>query len=391
MSDFSAENNTFEPNKENQYSSENKTEKFFCKNPFTCCEVIKSGEIYSCCSFHIKTCLGNFFEKNFEEIWNSEDAINIRKSILDQSYSYCNTDRCPSFNVPEQQLSIEEYNIAIKSNGYMEKGPNHVTFTYDRECNVACIFCRDEVTRHTDEELEFYSTLFEKKFLPMLKDTKTVTINAHGDAFASRHSRYAIKRIHETYPDIKFEIFTNGILFNEYSLKELGIEKNICSIKISVHATTKKTYSKIIKNGELYWDSLMKNLNFASSLRKKYGIDFHLLFVVTSLNYKEMPDFVKMAGQLDAIPTFSEYIESQNCRKQDHSEYIIANKFHRDYKKLIKVLNHPNMFYSTASQIIGISPLLLKIQAEKKSFKQMLNEQIKYIQNIFATILPYFD
>ena len=182
----------------------------------------------------------------------------------------------------------------------------------------------------------------------MLKNTKIVTMSAHGDAFGSRHSRYLIKRIHEVYPDIKFDLFTNGILLNQQNIADLGIEKNIHAVKVSLHAARKDTYVKMVRNGHLYFDTVRNNLKYVSELKKLYNFDFYLFFVVTSFNYQD-------------FPTFSEYRDEQLQSFCKHPDFVITNPKHKNYKKLIKILNDP-VFEKNS---FGMSPALKEIRAKK--------------------------
>lgn len=330
---------------------------FICSNPFERAEIDGFGDIYNCCKFHLPIKMGNIYENSFEEIWNSESAQKIRQNVLNGDYSMCNKDCCCrliNFENPEEMTTIPEV--------VMQKGPKHVSFCYDKECNIACTICRDEIWRNTDEELKVLNDKIQTLFLPMLKDTELVTINAHGDAFGSRHSRLLIKEIKKAYPNIKFEIFTNGILCNEYNLKDLNIIENIKSIQISIHSCTKEIYSKIVRNGELYFDSLMKNLKYISELKKQYGFEFMLFFVTTAENYTDIAGFVELATNLGAKPAIWEYRDEQLQSENKHPERVIVDKNHPLHKNLVEVLNRPIM---KTAPFVGLSPLLRQIQNEK--------------------------
>lgn len=331
---------------------------FYCKQPFTRAEIDKFGDVYNCCRFHLPIKLGNIYENTFEEIWNSKNAIKIREHILRGDYSLCNQDACSHLLNKNNNQDIHTENLKP----LMEKGPKHVSFCHDKECNIACIICRDEIWRNTDTELQNLNDRIETMFLPMLKDTEIVTISAHGDPFGSRHSRLLIKKIRENYPDIKFEIFTNGTLFTPENIKDLGIENNFYNIQISIHSASKETYSKMVRNGELYFDKLMTNLDYASELSQKYHFDFYLYFVVTSLNYKDIPAFIELGTKLKAKPTMWEYRDEQLQSENKHPEYVITNKNHPEYKNLIDVLNNPILY---SAPWVGLSPILKQIQSEK--------------------------
>ncbi|MBQ2645028.1 radical SAM protein, partial [bacterium] len=290
----------------------------------------------------------------------SEIAIKIRQNVLNNDYSLCNLNAC-NHKKSDKIMLTDSLKQIFKP--VMDKGPEVVTFNYDRECNIACVICRDEVYRYKDEELKYLNEQIETLFLPLLKSAKIVKINSHGDAFGSRHSRLLIKRVHETYPNIKFEIFTNGILANKKNIEALNIHNNIDNIQISIHSATKETYSKIVRNGELYFDKLMENLKYISELKKQLNIYFHLFFVVTALNYQDIPKFVTLATELNALPKMWEYRDEQLASAIRHPEYCITDANHPEHEKLIEILNDPVVLQS---QILDLSPILLEIQRKGK-------------------------
>ncbi len=254
----------------------------------------------------------------------------------------------------------------------MKEAPKRIKFCYDRECNIACVICRDKVNRLTDEELNKWNDKIESFFLPMIKDSEVLTVNAAGEAFASRHSRKLIKTAAEKYPHIKFEFLTNGILCNEQTFKDLNIKpERIHTIRISMHAATKRTYSKMVKDGNLYYDKLIENLAYLSELRNKYNFLFYLNFVVTSLNYQDMPKFAALAKKYNAVPFFWEYRKPSGTPIED---FFICRPEHKEHKKLIKVLKHPDMYIFKDS----LYPQLKKLQEENPTYSILEKFQIKF-------------
>lgn len=333
--------------------------KNICNHPFAKVEIDKFGDIYCCCKFHLPVKFGNIYQNSFEEVWNSETAQKIRANVINEDYSLCNKNACPYLRLKnfDKRFDREEEDISL----VMKKYPKHVSFCHDKECNIACIICRDSIWRNTEEELKTMNEQIETKFLPMLKDAEYVTISANGDPIASRHSRLLIKRIHEVYPNIKFEIFSNGTLLNENNLRELGITNSLYNVKMSIHSAHKETYAKIIRNGELYYDKLIQNIHYLSELRKKYDFGITLLFVTTSLNYQDIPDFIRFAENLNADWYISEYSDEQLQSCQKHPEWVIINKNHPEHQKLIEVL-HDKVFTETHNN--NLSEVLKQIQRE---------------------------
>ena len=254
----------------------------------------------------------------------------------------------------------------------MRSKPKRIKFSYDYECNVACVICRDKVNRLSEEELKKWDEKIETFFIPMLKDVEVLSLNAAGEVFASRHSRKLIKRVSEKYPKIKYEFLTNGIYCNEQTFKELNIGlRQLHTIRISMHAATKETYSRMVKDGNLYYDKLIENLKYLSRLKRRKNFVFHLNFVVTSLNYRDMPKFVEMAHKYGAVPIFWEYRKTVDHKA--NSEFYIFEEGHEEYPNLLKVLKHPQMYKYKDS----LYPKLKRLQEDDP--KYTIKERIDYM------------
>ncbi len=349
----------------------------FCTLPFEELEIHIDGNVYTCCpSWNNYYSIGNINNQNLEEIWNSEKARELREKVLNNDYSLCNKERCFSLGEGKQANFKKHYDINYSP--VMTDLPKKIKLCYDYECNLACIICRDKVNKLKDEELEFLNNKINTFFLPLFKNVDILTINTAGDAFGSRHSRKLIKEAAQKYPDLKFDFTTNGILCNKVILNKLNITPNkIDTIRVSVHAATKKTYGKMIKNGEKLYDTLMNNLNYLSQLKGNNNFNFILNFVVTSVNYKDMPKFVKLAQKLNAFPVFWEYKQDLCTNTQYKQELEITNPNHKEHKKLIKILHHPNMYIYKNS----LYPILKNLQDTelnnpiKEFFKKLLSAQ----------------
>src|SRR3989304_7631169 len=75
-----------------------KNKQLFCSKPFKWFEVFRwnqTAEVYLCCAGWLDTSIGRLQYQTIEEIWNGEKAQEIRRSILDGSFKYCNRSLCP--------------------------------------------------------------------------------------------------------------------------------------------------------------------------------------------------------------------------------------------------------------------------------------------------------
>ena len=362
-----------------------------CKAPFFYIEVFGDGNVYNCCPSYIKFPIGNFYKNSIEEIWNSQQAKAIRKQILKNNYSCCRTELCGNNSNPAlKELEYIDTNIELKEEMPL---PKFVKFCHDFECNVHCITCRKNIMCQSKENLEKLNSEIDTYYLPLLKNAETVCMNGSGDCLASRHGRILLKRIAEEYPKIKFDLHTNGLLCNEKLLKELNILDILSVVEISLHASTKETYDKIVLGSD--WDKVIKNIEWLAELKKQGKLDDLLLFfVVDNINYKEMPDFVKLAEKYGAQAYFWTYRNWGVQNEKEAREMSIFDKRHRDYNELVKVL-HNDIFNSKNCHL---NPMLLEIsksneikrtKKEEKESKKWHNVKIKSKKCLKYRLLKY--
>ncbi len=310
---------------------------FICGQGFKVVELKENGDITPCCPVWTNFySFGNVFESNIENIMNSDKAKKFRKSIINKTYEFCNTERC----VGKHAISEIELKNICKEDGTALKFPETFSFGHDRCCNLLCIFCRDHNWMNTNEEVNKLNSLIDSHFLPMLKDAKNVKMLASGELFASTHGRKLAKRITEEFPNIKFDIVSNGILFDEKNCKELGILDKLARVTISVHAGTEKTYNKLIRQGN--YKRLWENINWLASLKKQNKIEnLELVFTITHLNFKEMKIFAKKAKALDLEFKFFEYRKEEGEFSKNYNKTAVWLPQNKYYKKFIKIISDP--------------------------------------------------
>ena len=304
-----------------------------CRIPFECMEIQEFENVVSCCPEFLKyqTSSGNIAKQNFDEIWNGQIYTDLRKRLLNGDFSMCNRDICCMYNPCSPEDIPSDY----------EQGPKEIKISYDFECNYNCITCRDVVKTNTPEEMQLYDEVFIPKILQFAKNVQFVTISLSGDALYSRHAKNLIKSLVNKYPDIKFNIHTNGFLLNEQFLNELNITNNINEAAISVNTTNRETYKKIFRTDG--FDIVMNNVSLMSEWKKRGKINkLTLNFVVHLMNYKEMPEFVNLVKKLDAMALFTTY--RPWTRAEYHKRYdevAVFEPTNKHYKELVKILHNP--------------------------------------------------
>lgn len=311
----------------------------FCKAPFSSIEISALGEIYLCCPATLNISIGNIYKSPFEEIWYSDKAKQIRREILKNNYQYCNLKICdPINNIMQKKFSkFDNFIVNFAEN---PPYPLYVKYCHDLHCNIKCITCRDEfIINNTQQTIELDTKI--EKLLTCLKNCKIVSMNGTGEALASKHGHHLIKAINKNFPHIYFEFHTNGVLCNKKLLEKLGILDKVISVNISMHASTKKTYEKIMLGSN--YSKVLENLKFLAELKKAGQLKaLDLYFVVHKINYKEMKDFVNFAQKYSADVYFWEYRKWANkWGEENYNKVAIYEKSHYLYNDFAKILQDP--------------------------------------------------
>ncbi len=316
-----------------------------CHYPYTSIQINEKGDVHPCCHPWCSSfSFGNLLRQPFSEIWNGERAKEFRKQFQDDNYKYCRLDTC--INAPDRKF---------KTDLIAENYPEVIALSYDRICNVECIFCRN---CNIKQDLTEFDKTIDNWLPEVFKNAQRVSLSGVGEALASLHTRKLMSKIAKLYPKIKFDILTNGLLMDKKNIEELGIINNLGVIRFSFHATTKKTYDKLVKKGN--FDRVMENIKYISDLKEQRKVDqLEFRFVINSINYKEMVDFTYLAKKMNANITFLNLLENEDS-KELFEKLNILNPKHKEYNNLLKILQNPVFredFISINNELLQTKPM----------------------------------
>jgi hypothetical protein len=261
-------------------------------------------QVYVCCPSWCPTSIRE--DRDDGDIsWYTPASVDIRKSVLDGTYSHCNHQVCPSLNrllntddVPVNFIPIDEFKEIHKINTLddvenMETYPEHVLFGFDRSCNFKCPSCRKDLVPNDDEESNDYKEkmktleIIETKFS---SNIKSILITGSGDPFYSKiYRNYLLNFDSSKYPKLEqINLITNGKLLTKKMWNSMKAKKHVKNIEVSIDAGTEYTYENVTRlNGK--WDILIENLKFISTLKTLNSVTCS--FVVSEKNFLEMNIF----------------------------------------------------------------------------------------------------
>lgn len=330
--------------------------KLICTTPFRYTDVFDDKQ-FLCCPGWLDVDISD--GKSIRENFNSKKSQEIRKSILDGSYKYCDENQCPHLSaltqdkldkrfVPKNDSTIKDFNLISEIES--------VGFSFDRSCNLQCPSCRVDLINYLGKERKSVDIKLEELDNEISKTVKRMYITGTADPFYSKSFRqFLINFQPSNYPMMEsIHIHTNGILWTEQLWNRMdGIHPFVKSCEISIDAASKNTYEKEVRIGG-DWEVLMKQLKFIVNIPTINHFSFS--FVVQDKNYKEMYDFYKLITDLTdginkSISIFFTHIVNWGTYTEE--EFLIrdvankSNELHSDFLlELQKIHNQKNVSHN---------------------------------------------
>lgn len=360
----------------------------FCSKPFEWFEVTQSNNrfrVYMCCPSWLDTPVGSLQYQSVEEIWNGEKAQEIRRSILDGSFKYCNSSRCAFLqtvsgpvmkNVDVKDEDLKE--VIEKKLTILPYGPKKIICTYDQSCNLSCPSCRTEIIIETGSKEQILK-IQDKIQNEGLKDAELLYITGSGDPFGSPFFRKWLQTMKkEDMPNLKdIRLHTNAMLWTPKIWDTISkeIQKLITSAEISIDAATSKTYSVNRRGGR--FEKLLKNLEFISTLRKSGPLkSVTISMVVQENNFMEMPDFVCLGKRFGFdIVYFSQLVNWGTFSEREFKNRAIHFTNHPRHSDFVDLLQ--NEIFDDPVVHLG------NLTETRNSGKRRSRNSIKWLKDAF--------
>lgn len=328
-------------------------ERLFCSKPFEWFEVTQlngRGGVYLCCPSWLDTSIGNLRHESVAAIWNSPAAQELRSSVLDGSFRYCNGVRCPYLQTrsgpvkPVDEVTDEGLKAVIQHGlTVLPYGPKKIICTYDQSCNLSCPSCRTKLIverEHAQEILSIQHKLQDEA----LPEAEFLLAAGSGDPFGSPYFRRWLQgmRLQDMPKLQRIHLHTNGQLWTPKMWGSLAedVRRLIKSAEISIDAGTAETYAVNRRGGD--FGKLLKNLEFISRLRQEGPLTFvKISMVVQANNFEEMPAFVRLGQRFKFDQVyFSQLVNWGTFSDQEFARRAVHVPTHPLHQRFVAVLQN---------------------------------------------------
>jgi sulfatase maturation enzyme AslB (radical SAM superfamily) len=324
-----------------------------CPFPFERIDIQENGNASVCCAQWMAPgfSIGNIMRgDSASAAYNSEQAVAVRRSVLDGSFRHCDLVKCPwiaADRLPRKdEVKGRNARRAIDAGRLRFERPSYVVLAFDASCNLSCPSCRVRViTEKATMQIE-KEELIESTIMPLLRDVERLNIDPAGEVFVSRPLRRLLSKLNrKDFPNLTIEIISNGTLFTPREWAKFpGIHDMVESVRVSTDGATKATFEKLRRGAR--WEPFIENMRFLANLRQSNVIGLLQFSLTYQLdNFREMPAFVDLCRSLDpaAVVIFEKLENWGTFAAEEYARRAVHIATHPLHEEFLSIIRAPKL------------------------------------------------
>lgn len=191
---------------------------------------------------------------------------------------------------------------------HLDSSPNVFFLDIPAPCNSNCIFSvkTDKIDAF---DLAVFREWFEERVFFYIERSERITLTSAGEFLLLPQAEGILDYFYDSYPLVEKVFSTNGISLTPQICERIAKGTGNFTIHVNLLASNSKLH-KTLTNTEEYY-KILGQLNYLLKIRKSTGNPkIYLVFIASTLNIEDLPDFVKLAHRLgvDKVLCYYNYI-----------------------------------------------------------------------------------
>ncbi|MBI5242040.1 MAG: radical SAM protein, partial [Elusimicrobia bacterium] len=180
----------------------------------------------------------------------------------------------------------------------LESTPQRVFMQLNAPCNADCVFCSkgtDYPAFSLDEHLQGWGGRLE----PAISRARELILSGSGEFLALPDAERILEHFNERFPHVDKYVATNLTHDRPRIWELIAASRSRYTLQVSLHAATPQTH-RLMTRTKLH-PKVLSNLRYLIEQKRKTGNPrLVLMFIMTTLNVEELPDFVRLGAELGA-------------------------------------------------------------------------------------------
>jgi radical SAM superfamily enzyme YgiQ (UPF0313 family)/MoaA/NifB/PqqE/SkfB family radical SAM enzyme len=283
------------------------------------------GKVARCGQIGERMVVGNFFDPGFklleqplpcdapacpcneDEIWpagetkednedklsdETETTISLTESLHPFPPVGAEEDRK---GVENSILNDDEYN---SGKIILSSSPKVIFIQAAGPCNSSCAFC-SRGSNYEIFNLDEHRRRFEDKLYPFISKAETLILTGSGEFLLLPQAEGILDFFDGRFPYVEKRFSTNGSTLTPRICERIVNSKSRYTIHISLHASNSRLHNAITRTENFH--KIVGQVKYLTKLRKRTGNpEVRMIFVATTLNIEDLPNFVRLSSQLGA-------------------------------------------------------------------------------------------
>ena len=292
-----------------------------CLAGFNSAIIFPDGKVARCGQIGEKVLVGNFLDQGFklldkplpcdaefcpcdenELFGESEESVSgsgPKEEIKDARVDNVRTD------IKNSELNDHEYN---SKKIILESSPKAIFIQAAGPCNSSCVFC-SRGPQYELFDLNLHRERFEKTLYPFISKADTLILTGSGEYLRLPQAKDILEFFDSTFPHVEKFFSTNASSLVPWVCEKIINGKSRYTIHASLHSSNASLHKAITRMDN--FDEILDNIKRIIQMRTdKQKPRLHLIFVATTLNIEDLPNFVRLASDLgvDKVICYYNYI-----------------------------------------------------------------------------------
>ncbi|MBM3245011.1 MAG: radical SAM protein, partial [Candidatus Omnitrophica bacterium] len=274
--------------------------------------VFPDGKVARCGQVGERFLVGNFFDSEFKLLDTplscdaeycpcDEDKLFNEEGSITASYK----DQSETEDARNSLLNDKEYN---SGKIILQSSPKTIFIQAAGPCNSSCVFCsRDK--EYEIFNLQDHRRRFAKNLYPFIAKAETLVLTGSGEFLMLPEAENILEFFDSNFPNVEKFFSTNGSSLAPWVCEKIVNSKSKYTIHASLHASNASLHKTITRMDNFH--KILGQVKYLLRLRNsRMSPRVNLIFVATTINIDDLPNFVRLAAELgvDKVICYYNYI-----------------------------------------------------------------------------------